>query len=277
VISRNEVYTYINNGMSEAMPAQLALVSSLNRGVIEDIDLSGDLWSNTQGMHAVAGNNESGIVRRVISRANINVYDDISVLQDTQQGRISAGVGVNTNGGTVQDLFFINSPVWRSIPSFFLSSNANGMNCDISFNYDSSPSLAGNPLLGSLSDFSVVNLSTASSFEVLNVSTSNNPDIFTIDIPANGCGGLSQMSEFASLEWVAASESGTGLKVNNGDLSNTVTYNNNWNYLNLGISQDQEKLVSIYLAHLSGQALPYTPPVWEFEPGQGMRLFRLDD
>lgn len=242
-----------------------ALVTQINRtgGIIEDVILdNARYFGSSMSAYGVAYSNQ-GLIRRIYSNAEI---------------QLSSGnprpvyVVTGSNSGTLNSIVYSR---YAELPDA-LSSDSFGTSgsCDLLF----STYVAGGSWLTALAtptDF----IMTVDDQQFRVTAHATGPtDTITVASP---CGALGASTGI--LSYSPAELSGTYVNelllgyanFSSWDGSTDTDARSIW-VADMDDPAQEDRVMAIMGAHISGQPLPETPPVWEFSSSDGIRLFTLD-
>lgn len=243
-------------------------------GVIEDVLLDrarfeGSVSNAAYGM-AYAN---AGMMRRIFSTAEV-------FLDDGAPRTISATIG--SNSGTATSILFTEFARVLSPAPFdtYATPVPVSTNCQITFSTFAATTPWSIPLTSTPSNF-VIEFDDGQVFRLASYTSAG---VDTVVANTNdACAPINPSAQavvhYAPLELI-------GTHTTAAEIASLSTFSS-WNgqvdsagrstwIANMDSEVDQQRLVNIYLAYLSGQPLPEPPPTWEFKSGEGLRLFTLE-
>ncbi len=247
-----------------------AILVSTNNGTIEDIAQE---WAQFRGTSIGASglvHFNNGTISRVFSQAQVRLSGG--------DPRPDITPTVLSTSGTTSDIIYTSqatienpSGMGLGIPAFTATT------CTLEKPFFKPSNTAPWDVQATPGSFGIL-VDDKDFYRITSAVNGGSEDQFTITT-GEGCTPLVGVNE-RSLVYAPVSAEGT--LVTQASLNNFSTFSS-WNSSSIWVanmtpgSADESKVLSIYLAHLTGKPLPFAPPVWEFEPGEGLRLFNLDD
>lgn len=253
------------------------LVTQINRSgaFIEDVLIDHARYESTTATNTIYGlaYSNQGTIRRVLSNADIKI--------NTGSPRPIYHIAGSNSGAITQTIYTRFATVLE--PSSFgdlTQSPISGTECQVTLTSNSYNS-TGTWLstLGASPTNFLLNLDDNTQI-LLSTFTDNSPDEFNFINPS-GCGALTSL--VGSLGYTQSEIAGTYIAPDNITYADVSSWDSATDSLgrsvwvaDMGDSAQEDRVMSIMLAIVTGQPLPETAPVWEFESADGLRLFELD-
>lgn len=253
------------------------LVTQINRSgaFIEDVLIEHARYESstlTNTIYGMAYSNQ-GTIRRVFSNADIMITAGAP--------RAIYHIAGSNSGSITQTIYTRFASVHEpsstgDISSIPLSSTV----CQVSLD-NNSYNATGTWLatLGASPTSFLLNLDDKTQI-LLSTFTDNSPDQFNFINPS-ACSALT--STVGSLAYTQSEIGGTYIAPDDVTYDDVSSWDGGLDSLgrsvwvaDMGDSAQEDRVMSIMLAIVTGQPLPETAPTWEFESGDGLRLFKLE-
>ena len=270
-ISRSEIGIELRDDQSTSGNYN-ALITQINRstGIIEDVILDeARYFGSSLSAYGVAYSN-AGIIRRVYSNAEIQLSSG-----DPRPIYVITGSNTGTIGSVIYSRY-AELPDAASSDTF-TDSVISATQCQLEFTSYIASGAWLTALSGTPTDFIIT--VDEQQFR-LDSHASTPPDYVNLTHPL-GCAALGATTGLISY---SPAELG-GTYVN----ESAMTYADfsAWNgatdsdvrsvwVADMDDSAQEDRVMAIMAAHISGQPLPESPPVWEYSASDGIRLFMLD-
>ncbi len=273
-IRRSENDVRINDNQ-QTTGTNSALLASVNTGTIEDILQE---WAEFRGTSLAASgmvyDNTGGMIKRVFSQAQVRLEGGDPRTGITPTFTISPA-------GTYFDILYTSPATLKNTASTGLGIiSSDATTCTLEKASFKPTPMGVWDVVQTPTSFGIL-VDGREFFPISSAIYGTTEDEFTV---TTGVGCTPSISSATEISLVSSSPAAFGTPVSEANLNDFSTFST-WNgqeneaiwVADMSNPAEESRVLNLYVDYLSGQPLRETPPVWEFSPGEGLRLFNLDD